>query len=638
MGSRTINSIAADNKKFQEIKDAEKKLEREFPELSHPFSKGEIRTLANSQEVDPFAAIRLIEEVVDLFQSSSLSALRGRKAVFVVGMTGAGKSTFCNWLAGHDLKIEEPESDDSDDDAPPQVVVVPKEGLDAPFDIGHSLQKSATFLPTIRCISDDMVLVDFPGYFDSNGFEIRIGMDLAFKQLLTVPASAHVLALVPIGGFGSDGRSKTAIEQLEKLRRLCPTGFKQVGPSMAEDPNLSTDNRCKITLGITRAHKKFTKGSKQLMKNAEAVVAAFDPFFTEEDSVINITELVFPKSQAAQDSRASFLEGVSRTVFPKSELKQKDSRASFLEKIVQRRVFPNTSYDCLDIQAVDALRSYLCSAAFFQKINQDLAETKDISAPKVELTTEEKAAWVSEQVDKLLCRAGRLRKNIGDNTAKIVRASKDLKENGVLLLQSEYQTIQSLVKFDQPRLTFAFLEAEKCAMSGLIAINCKGLVKIEEGMKAMSDAQLVKKEDLERFETEMLKVKRQLETLATSQGYKDLKEMQESWSTKLHFVIAAAGGATATSTFCGMAAVTTLAEMSGLAMVGLAGGVFLLVGGLVAAGISIKNAGWFTEKSKKLVDTQINAVKAIGEAVKAQEEHNTTMTKLKNDLEQRCIH
>jgi len=396
MSSRTINSIAADNKKFAEIQDAEKRLKKQFPELSHRFREGKVRTLGNSEQVDPFASIRLIKEVVELFLINSKSLLIGKKAVFVVGMTGAGKSTFCNWLVGHDLKIEGPPADDSDDDAPSTVVVVPKEGLDAPFDIGHSMQKSATFLPTIRCISDQIALVDFPGFFDSNGFEIRIGMDLAFKQLLELPTSAHVMALVPIGGFGSDGRCKTARDQLEKLRRLCPTGFKQVGDSMAEDKQLPKDKRCKLTLGITRAHKKFTKGSKELMKQAKTVVEAFDPSFTDEGSVINICEQMFPKPQAAQAEGAL--------------LNRKDPRALFLEKVIQRRVLPNTSYDCLDIHAMDSLRSYLCSAAFFQKINKDFESTKDIPLPTVQLTETEKNIGNSGKVGKLLSRAWGLQK------------------------------------------------------------------------------------------------------------------------------------------------------------------------------------------------------------------------------------
>ena len=49
--------------------------------------------------------------------------------------------------------------------------------------IGHSETASCTFLPSVEALSD-LVLVDFPGFDDTNGQLISLGMEFALKALV----------------------------------------------------------------------------------------------------------------------------------------------------------------------------------------------------------------------------------------------------------------------------------------------------------------------------------------------------------------------------------------------------------------------------------------------------------------------
>lgn len=84
-----------------------------------------------------------------------------------------------------------------------------------------------TFLPNIAVVPDmpNVVLIDFPGFFDSQGPEINIGIDLSFRHLInwcmSNADSVHVLALVAIGHY-TEGRGQNLSPLLQKLQRQLP--------------------------------------------------------------------------------------------------------------------------------------------------------------------------------------------------------------------------------------------------------------------------------------------------------------------------------------------------------------------------------------------------------------------------------
>jgi len=340
--------------------------------------------------------------------------------------------------------------------------------------------------------------------------------------------------------------------------------------------------------------------------------------------------LVFPKEKPAQGAYpASDAPGV---------FQENSARHSLLEKVRSRKIGPNLSYDCLDVQAVDALQSYLSTPFFFKTITEELAAKCHKSSKAVELNAEENKDWNAKKVENLLTRGNENLDTIKGNTKRILEASRDLAESNILLLQKEYRVISKLVGYDQPRLTFAFLEAEKNAMSGLTVLNCRDIDAIKDSMKHMIDSELVFGSEVEKFKKELDNVQTQVNQLAVSQGYRDYKQMEETWWSSLQTVSAiatVAGGATAVVTYFGMS--TVAAEMTSLAFAGLTGGVGVLLVGAVFGLVTIRNCAWYKEKSEKLVKTQILALQAIGEAVKAQENHSTKLTRLRKELDRRCV-
>ena len=103
------------------------------------------------------------------------------KILFLLGPTGAGKSTALCFLRGDEMVARGLSYESKND----------KEGL-----IGHKLANSCTFLPTIEVI-DNLTIVDFPGFDDSNGSIITLGIEIALKALIN-QYNPGILILEPI--------------------------------------------------------------------------------------------------------------------------------------------------------------------------------------------------------------------------------------------------------------------------------------------------------------------------------------------------------------------------------------------------------------------------------------------------------
>ena len=107
--------------------------------------------------------------------------------LFLLGGTGSGKSTtFCLLRKDEMKKIDGGHYESLNDD----------DHL-----IGHSSTCSQTFLPTILLLAD-RVVIDFPGFDDTRGQAICIGMELALKALIKKYRS-KVLVVEAITNTGS---------------------------------------------------------------------------------------------------------------------------------------------------------------------------------------------------------------------------------------------------------------------------------------------------------------------------------------------------------------------------------------------------------------------------------------------------
>ena len=121
--------------------------------------------------------------------------------VFLLGPTGAGKSTAACFLRGDRMVLNDDVYESIND----------KEGL-----IVHDLSTSGTFLPNI-IHTENLILVDFPGFDDTNGTLVTLGTELALKVLVK-EYSPHVLLLESITNVES--KYAHAGELGNKLKRL----------------------------------------------------------------------------------------------------------------------------------------------------------------------------------------------------------------------------------------------------------------------------------------------------------------------------------------------------------------------------------------------------------------------------------
>ncbi len=121
--------------------------------------------------------------------------------LFLLGGSGAGKSTTFCFLRGDEMVLKGFDYESKRD----------KNSL-----IGHEQATSCTFLPTVELIND-WLIVDFPGFDDSNGFFISLGMECALKALIR-KHQPKVLIIESI--TNTEGRFAAAAQLGSRLKRL----------------------------------------------------------------------------------------------------------------------------------------------------------------------------------------------------------------------------------------------------------------------------------------------------------------------------------------------------------------------------------------------------------------------------------
>jgi energy-coupling factor transporter ATP-binding protein EcfA2 len=123
----------------------------------------------------------------------------GKEAVIVIGNTGAGKSTFVNYLLGCEMMQKTPKELGIKGLGKVVVVKSKSEGgrCDEIMPIGHS-KTSKTFIPQIAVdpIHAHLAYCDCPGFLDNRGAEINIANAVNIKRVLQVAKSAKVLVLI----------------------------------------------------------------------------------------------------------------------------------------------------------------------------------------------------------------------------------------------------------------------------------------------------------------------------------------------------------------------------------------------------------------------------------------------------------
>jgi len=121
--------------------------------------------------------------------------------LFLLGGSGAGKSTTLCFLRGDQMVMKDFRYESQNE----QTKI-----------IGHEGAISCTFLPTVECIKD-LVVVDFPGFDDTHGPIVSLGMECALKALIR---KYHPKVLVLESITNTEGRYAAAARLGSKLSRL----------------------------------------------------------------------------------------------------------------------------------------------------------------------------------------------------------------------------------------------------------------------------------------------------------------------------------------------------------------------------------------------------------------------------------
>ena len=132
--------------------------------------------------------IRLLTDCVR-YGRANAEGMAGADAVIVLGNTGAGKSTFINYLAGCELEVKWIKGRRK-----LEVRGTASGGVrDEVTPIGHG--GSQTFMPQIASVGD-RVYCDCPGFSDNRGAEINIANAVNIKQALSQAKSLRLVVLV----------------------------------------------------------------------------------------------------------------------------------------------------------------------------------------------------------------------------------------------------------------------------------------------------------------------------------------------------------------------------------------------------------------------------------------------------------
>jgi 50S ribosome-binding GTPase len=201
--------------------------------------KGSISSLTESESID-----LLTMYVSD--GAKNAQEIVGKDAVIVVGNTGAGKSTFLNYLLGCRMKlISLKEAGLSSRRRGFVAVSEPSEVCPVvPFSIGHE-KESETFMPTIALDStspDSTAYCDCPGFMENTGAEINIANAVNIRRILQAARSIRIVILI------SD---KTLDIEADRCRGL--TDMLRICTQLFGNADNIKKHKASLLLGVTRS-------------------------------------------------------------------------------------------------------------------------------------------------------------------------------------------------------------------------------------------------------------------------------------------------------------------------------------------------------------------------------------------------
>ncbi|CAD8194569.1 unnamed protein product [Paramecium pentaurelia] len=129
--------------------------------------------------------INMILEVIDflngMLQKINENIEKKKKTILLIGNTGSGKSTIFNFLSGAKFDFQNK-----------QIILIEEKGKK--FSKQGDSMKSITFEPNFNMIENDYILIDFPGFKDTNGTKNQLSIQLMFNEIVT--STEVILAVV----------------------------------------------------------------------------------------------------------------------------------------------------------------------------------------------------------------------------------------------------------------------------------------------------------------------------------------------------------------------------------------------------------------------------------------------------------
>jgi len=530
--------------RYEEILEVEAKTKVSYPEAKKRFDPAHASLSREQQERLVKEQIRAVPSVVREIADLMCSCLhpfdiRGKTALFVIGATGAGKSTLCNWLVGHKFSVDSQvvESDFGDDDVV-NTVVTTYVGEGRRFVVGD-VNESKTFVPNVFEMSSqkNKLLIDFPGFFDTSAFDVRIGMDLGFRRLVNAfQGRVRIIALVAVQNFDTScARAESGRMQLQKMLRLVPT-------SSTTAPLRGEGSR--FCIGISRCDTKFAQNAQTSWRNMQAQVRALDDVLA--GSTWNANKHIFERGKDFQTPSA-FL----------SMLDSDYAIASCLRS------------DCLDYRDVQYLQKYLVTEEYTGKLMRKIMAK--VGAPDYQ---EERKQFNGMDAPTLIKRAKLQSARVTKFSTWITESSKVLLREKKMALGFIDEDFRWMENENQPRLTKVLAQVEQIMMKRILAVANQMFEDMQAHINDLIKKEIIIGEDKKKVQTAIEDTSKALDGLAEAAGYQSKESHKNEILLGGTAVVVAAGGATV---------VTAAVSASAFAVAGLmTGGVSVLIAGGVA--------------------------------------------------------
>ena len=259
--------------------------------------------------------------------------------LFLLGGSGAGKSTSLCFLRGDEMVLKDFRYESKSDKN---------------FLIGHEQATSCTFLPRAELVND-WLIVDFPGFDDSSGPLISLGMECALKALI----SKHQPKVLIIESItNTEGRFAAAAQLGARLTRLL-------------------DKKEECVLGITKYSKDHNFGQIKAIEEQQIKERSLPT--TEENQLTTEINLLSSLNQVNLQSTIKQKQERLKKIQEEKALQQQIPLPDSAEKVKNKKNLQETEDELLKqigltkIIRFDDLQNSTCLPLCFADLSQSNA-------------------------------------------------------------------------------------------------------------------------------------------------------------------------------------------------------------------------------------------------------------------------